>query len=194
MDFEPAHYSTILWEIDDELVRLGAPDPDLVAVQIGVGALAAAVARHYLRPGVAPRLRLIGVEPADAACLLASVAAGLPTAVPGPHPSPVAWPPVSGGLDLFVAIDDEWAREAMRSLAAIGIVAGETGAAGLAGLLALRRDPELSAARIEARLTSATRVLILNTEGATDHDAYDRVVNERPSSSGETGATSGFGE
>ena len=33
-------YGSILWEIDDELTRLGEPGPDLVAVQIGVGAFA----------------------------------------------------------------------------------------------------------------------------------------------------------
>ncbi|HEX5690805.1 MAG TPA: pyridoxal-phosphate dependent enzyme, partial [Roseiflexaceae bacterium] len=42
-----AGYSTIFWEIDDELARRGEPPPDLVVVQIGVGALAAAVVRHY---------------------------------------------------------------------------------------------------------------------------------------------------
>jgi diaminopropionate ammonia-lyase len=39
-------YSTILWEIDDELARRGSAAPDLVAVQFGVGALAAAVVAH----------------------------------------------------------------------------------------------------------------------------------------------------
>jgi hypothetical protein len=74
-------YSTILWEIDDELARLGEAGPDLVAVQIGVGALAAAVTRYYRRSEVTPRPRLVGVEPSDAACVLASVAAGVPVAV-----------------------------------------------------------------------------------------------------------------
>ena len=43
-------YSTIMFEIDDELAKRGAKNPDLVAVQFGVGALAAAVVRHYPRP------------------------------------------------------------------------------------------------------------------------------------------------
>ena len=37
------------WEIEDELSRRGEPGPDLVAAQIGVGAFAAAVCRHYRR-------------------------------------------------------------------------------------------------------------------------------------------------
>ena len=62
-------YSTILWEINDALAQLGEPGPDLVAIQIGVGALAAAVMRHYRRPGVEPRPVIIGVEPTRAACI-----------------------------------------------------------------------------------------------------------------------------
>ncbi|CAA9563364.1 MAG: Diaminopropionate ammonia-lyase [uncultured Thermomicrobiales bacterium] len=166
-------YATILWEVDDELARRGAAGPDLVAIQIGVGALAAAVTRHYRRPG--------------AACVLASVAAGRPVAVPGPHrsimaglncgqPSPVAWPVVSRGIDLFVAIGDERAREAMRALAGAGIVAGETGAAGLGGLLARRRERGARATLAPPGVTPRTRVLLFNTEGATDPAAYARVV------------------
>ena len=49
-------------------------------------------------------------------------------------PSLVAWPLLRSGLDAVVAVADERARQAMRDLAAAGIVAGETGAASLAGL------------------------------------------------------------
>ena len=39
----------------------------------------------------------------------------------------VAWPAVSAGADVFVAVDDAAAERAMRDLATIGVVAGETG-------------------------------------------------------------------
>jgi len=52
----------------------------------------------------------------------------------------------------------------MRLLAADGIVAGETGAAGLGGLLAWR---EAFGGDLAGR-----RVLVMNTEGATDPAAY----------------------
>jgi diaminopropionate ammonia-lyase len=42
---------------------------------------------------------------------------------------------VSGGVSLFIAIPDARAEEAMRFLAHDSIVAGESGAAGLAGRL-----------------------------------------------------------
>ncbi|CAN5708660.1 diaminopropionate ammonia-lyase [soil metagenome] len=180
-------YSTILWEVDDELERLGEPGPDLVAMQIGVGAFAAAVTRHYCRPEVDPRPFLVGIEPLDAACVFHSIQAGEPVNVPGPHrsimaglncgtPSPVAWPVLQSGVDLFLAVDDEWARRAMRLLAGSGIVAGESGAAGLAGLLAWRDGTPVDTNSDTLRLDPSTRILIFNTEGATDPDAYTKII------------------
>jgi diaminopropionate ammonia-lyase len=66
--------------------------------------------------------------------------------------------------------------EAMRLLAADGIVAGETGAGGLAGMLALAREPQTDEARRTLGLGPASRVLLLCTEGATDPEAYERLT------------------
>jgi diaminopropionate ammonia-lyase len=74
----------------------------------------------------------------------------------------------------FVAVDDPLACDAMRLLASHGIEAGETGAAGLAGLLAVRRHAPRFADRIG--LHPGARVLLLVTEGATDPEAYRRIV------------------
>jgi len=180
-------YSTMLWEIDDELERRNEAGPDLVVVQVGVGAFAAAVARHFRSPGASTHPKLVGVEPANADCLLESVAAGRIVSVPGPHdsimsglncgrPSPVAWPTVSRGIDLLVAVDDEPAREAMRLAADSGVVSGETGAAGLGGLMELLRAGEEEATRKALGVGEETRVLLFNCEGATDPDAYRRVL------------------
>jgi diaminopropionate ammonia-lyase len=180
-------YSTMLWEIDDELQRRSEVGPDLVVVQVGVGAFAAAVARHFRRPRASPHPKLMSVEPASADCLLESVEAGSIVSVPGPHdsimsglncgkPSLVAWPTVSRGIDLLVAVDDEPAREAMRLAADSGIVSGETGAAGLGGLLELLRAGGAEEARMTLGVGEDTRVLIFNCEGATDPDAYRRIM------------------
>ena len=185
-------YSTMLWEIDDELERRGEAGPDLVVVQVGVGAFAAAVTRHFRVPQRSRHPKLLSVEPAGAACLLESVAAGRIVSVPGPHdsimaglncgrPSLVAWPTVSRGIDVLVAVDDEPAREAMRLTAASGIVSGETGAAGLGGLLELlRRGWESPGQEEKARRASGvggeSRVLLFNCEGATDPDRYRELV------------------
>src|SRR5829696_1801559 len=186
-------YSTMLWEIDDELERRGVAGPDLVVVQVGVGAFAAAASRHFRGPRISRHPKLLGVEPANAACVLRSVEEGRIVSVPGPHdsimaglncgqPSLVAWPTLSRGIDVLVAVDDEPAREAMRLMAASGIVSGETGAAGLGGLLELLRggSPGQQQEQREARralgVNRESRVLIFNCEGATDPDRYRRLV------------------
>ena len=185
-------YSTMLWEIDDELERWGEAGPDLVVVQVGVGAFAAAVTRHFRVPQRSRHPKLLSVEPAGAACLLESVAASRIVSVPGPHdsimaglncgrPSLVAWPTVSRGIDVLVAVDDEPAREAMRLTAASGIVSGETGAAGLGGLLELlrrggERPDQEEKARRALGVGGESRVLLFNCEGATDPDRYRELV------------------
>jgi diaminopropionate ammonia-lyase len=169
-------YATIFHEIDDQA---GCGPVDLAIVPIGVGALAAAAARH-----LAGRAHLAGVEPAAAACVLESARAGKITEVPGPHgsimaglnaglPSMVAWPHVSAGFDLFCAAEDAVAVDGMRRLAALGIAAGECsgGAVGAAGrLLADRGVREVLGASRD------TSVLVLLSEGVTDPDAYERLV------------------
>lgn len=180
-------YGTLFQEIDVQLAARDRPDPDLVLVQAGVGALAAAVVSHYRQPGRSDAVRLAGVEPLSAACVLASVVAGRIVMLPGPQtsimaglncgtPSPVAWPSLAQGVDAWVAIDDEWARRAMRALAAHGIAAGETGAAGLGGLLALLHDAQVQDARRALNLHAQSRVLLLVTEGVTDPVMYEQVV------------------
>ncbi|HEV8683540.1 MAG TPA: diaminopropionate ammonia-lyase [Actinomycetota bacterium] len=177
-------YSTIFWEIEDELAQLDAAVPEVVAVQIGVGALAASVVRQFRRPEPSPRPQIVGVEPDRAACVLASMEAGEIVTIPGPHdsamaglncgtPSSVAWPEVSSGIDVFVAVENDRAFEAVRAMAESGIVSGETGAAGLAGLLELRGGGKQDAM---PNADEETRVLLISTEGATDPDAYRRIV------------------
>jgi diaminopropionate ammonia-lyase len=157
-------YSTIF----DEIEEAGAGAPDVVAVQMGVGSLAAAAIRHYRGRGA----RILGVEPLAAACVMASIERGELATVPGPHdssmaglncgrPSTVAWPDLSAGLDGVVAIDDAAAQAAIDRLAALGVASGPSGAAGLAGLLALA---DVRGARERLGLSATSRVLVLNTE------------------------------
>ena len=61
----------------------------------------------------------------------------------------------------------------MRDLASVGIVAGETGAAALAGLNAIDEDDGWKQAAGD--LSRAT-VLLIVTEGATDPDNYAAIV------------------
>lgn len=181
-------YSTILWEIDDELTRRDERGPDAVVVPVGVGAFAAAVARHYRRPGLKNPPVLICVEPADGACVLASARARRLVTLATPArsimsgcncetPSSLAWPILAGSVDLFVAIDDETAREGMRTLAAAGIVGGECAGGAMGGAAEVLGSTWSS----ELGLGPAARLLIFVTEGATDPTSYGRIVGRRPS-------------
>lgn len=172
-------YTTIFDEVDEQLAAAGSAPLDAVVVQMGVGALAAATMAHY-RDSTGAGPMAIVTEPDTADCGLQSARAGELVDVPGPHrsimaglncgrASELAWPAVVAGTDVFVAIDDAAAEQAMRDLAETGIVAGETGGSGLAGLRALLE------AQPDALGESAT-VLVINTEGPTDPAGYERVV------------------
>jgi diaminopropionate ammonia-lyase len=185
-------YSTIFWEVGDELAARGA-EADAVVIQVGVGALAAAAPRHYRRADAAHVPEMLAVEPTRAACVLASMKAGELVTVPGPHdsimaglncgtPSIVAWPDVSTGYDLYMALGDDRARDAMRALADEGIVAGESGAAGVGALLEVLEGEGADDMRTQLGLESTANVLVLCTEGATDPDGYEAIVGRPPSS------------
>jgi diaminopropionate ammonia-lyase len=171
-------YATIVAETLSVLAGSGNPPPTLVAVQIGVGAFAASMVRGFVPLGA----RVVGVEPTKAACLLESARAGRPVQLSGAldsimaglncgTPSRIAWPIVSACVEKFVAVSDDDAEQAMRALADAGVVSGESGAAGLAGLLAF--GPQLD-------LRPDDQVLVVSTEGDTDPAAYRRIVGDRP--------------
>ncbi len=179
-------YSTIFWEVDEQIAAAGLPQPTTVAVQMGVGSLAAATVLHY-RTGDRARPLLVGVEPADAACVLESVRAGHLTEVPGPHrsimaglncglPSPLALPLLAAGIDVFLSVGDEDARTAVRDLAAAGVQSGESGAASLAGLTAAMTAGHGA----QVGLGPEDTVLLISTEGATDPEAYRRILAAQP--------------
>jgi diaminopropionate ammonia-lyase len=160
----------------------GAP-PTHAFIQGGVGGVAAAVSVQ-LRAHLTPTPALIVVEPDRAACLLASAELGTPTAIPGDldtlmaglacgEPSLLAWQELERAAAAFMAIPDEAAVTCMRRLAAMGIVSGESGVAGLAGLLLAAADP---ASREALGLTVESHVLVFSTEGATDPGVYAALV------------------
>jgi diaminopropionate ammonia-lyase len=139
-------YSTLFREIDAQLHAAAAEPATLVAVPVGVGSLAQAAVTHYRsRPGTpSPSpASVLGVEPTAAACVLASLRAGEPisvsttatvmTGVNCGTPSSLAWPCLRAGMDAAVAVADEDATLAVGDLARLGVRAGPSGAAALAG-------------------------------------------------------------
>lgn len=184
-------YSTIFWEIEDTLKEWGEAGPDIVVVQVGVGALAAAVVAHYRRAGQPKPVKIVSVEPQGSDCALASMLAGKIVTLPGPHnsimaglncgtPSPVVWPLLAGGIDLFLSIPDTRAIQGMRVLASAGVTSGETGASGLGGLLEILQGENSAELKERLGLNETSRVLLISTEGATDPANYEKVVGQVP--------------
>jgi len=168
-------YSTMFAEIEAR--------PDIVIIQAGVGGLAAAAVQHFAGA------KLVCVQPSEADGLLESassengeprstqksqrtIMAGLACGVP----SLLAWPVLKRGVTLFMSVDDRFAAEAMRRLHPM-IISGETGAAGLGGLIALCREPEFAQSKEQLGLSGDSSVLVISTEGDTDPENYRAIVH-----------------
>jgi len=177
-------YTTMVHEIAQQLPLA----PTHVFLHAGVGGFAAAVAT-CLHSSFQPGPRVVIVEPSLAACLYASAQAGQRVRIaPGAptnmamlecyEPSLLAWELLAPLAYAFMTVEDSDAVEAMRVLArarldAEVVVSGESGSAGLAGLLVAAADPAL---RVALGLDASARVLVFNTESATDESRYEAAV------------------
>ena len=96
-------------------------------------------------------------------------------------PSILAWEYVKRGMDFFMAIPDDYSRRAMKlfyhpQADDPRLLSGESGAAGLAGLLALMESDRMSSARGQLELGPRSSILLINTEGDTDPVNFKKVV------------------
>jgi diaminopropionate ammonia-lyase len=158
----------------EALDQLPAP-PSHLFLQAGVGGMAMPVASYAANCGP-PKPRIAVVEAASVSCLMESARNNRETRTPStgptnlnrldcPTPSSTTWPVLRALADVFAGVDNDTAAEAASLLKGNGIPTTPTGAAGLAGLLALSRDPEAIA---RLGLGKASRVLIVITEQALD--------------------------
>lgn len=177
-----------------EILRQLPERPTHVFVQAGVGGVAAAVAGHLALVLGDLRPIFVVVDPVRAACLFESARAGHPVRIKHGEPtvmamlecyepSLVAWRVLSRVADAFMTVDEEDAVAAMKRLARPtgddpAIVAGESGGVGFAALRKAASDSYLKAA---LGLGAASRILLINTEGATDPARYTKLVGISPS-------------
>jgi diaminopropionate ammonia-lyase len=162
-----------------------------VFIQGGVGGLAAGVGSYFWEIHGPNRPKFVVVEPRQADCLMQSARLGRAARATGSvdsvmaglacgEASPLAWQFLEPLADYFLTISDDAAVSTMRLLAAgarsdMPLLAGESGAAGLAGLMDLIGD-DANARRVG--LDAASRILLINTEGATAPDVYARLAGE----------------
>ncbi|MEE2804028.1 MAG: diaminopropionate ammonia-lyase [Pseudomonadota bacterium] len=175
---------------DEAIVQLGEEKPPThLFLQAGVGGMAAAVCAQFWQTFADNTPRVILVEPHTAGCWFESLSMGKPTPINGSlesimaglacgEVSYLAWKILHTGAYAMMTISDDAAANSMCLLAntkqvAPPVVAGESGAAGLAGLIAARYDADHSTL---LGLDCNSRVLVFGTEGATDPQSYQCIV------------------
>jgi diaminopropionate ammonia-lyase family len=205
-----AGYGTIFREIETqyEEVVAGTParpsDPIThVFIQAGVGGLAGAAAAwleafKYDSVVWASDVQLVIVEPNDADCITINITNQSNCLEPKPLvysggktesemaglncgiPSITAWPIIRDITNYCVVIGDQWVGPAVRAMADESIVAGESGAAGVAALMALydtyQRDPHDLPSELRTIFSPSSRVLVINTESDTDPENYQQIL------------------
>lgn len=172
-----------------EILRQMPQPPSHLFIQAGVGGVAGALAAHMTAVLGDSRPQVVVVEPDRAPCLFDSARAGhrlrldrhRPTVMAMlecREPSVVAWRILARLAAGFMTVADDEAMAAVDRLARpLGrdpaILAGESGAAGLAGLLQAVSDP---ASRAALALDDRARVLVIATEGANDPQNRHRLA------------------
>src|SRR5215218_1794105 len=174
----------------DEIMRQSPARYSHVFVQGGVGGLAAVVGGYLLDRFGEERPSLVILAPSRANCLQVSAGGNQRTAIaPGEgtlmamlecyEPSLVAWDILEKSADFYLDVSDEQALVALKQLARPlagdpPLTIGESGAAGLAGLMAAATD---TAIRTKLALDHRSNVLLFGTEGATDPDLYAKLLD-----------------
>lgn len=183
-------YMTMVCEAYEQLPE----KPTHIFLQAGVGAMAGAAAGffHSVYGDACPVVAV--VEPEQADCLYRTAAAddGILHTVGGDlktimaglacgEPCSIAWKMLRACADFFISCSDDAAAQGMRILAnpSAGdprIVSGESGAAAFGCVTEILRRPEWKNLKDELGLNEDSRVLFVNTEGATDRENYRRIV------------------
>ncbi len=167
-------YLTQFKELENEINTIKKPEADIIFFQTGVGSWAASGIWYYLNKYGTKKPKIILVEPNESSGVFESfingkrispkgnfktIMAGLNCGIP----SKIAWEIIKNGCDACLRISDKYAKEAMRSLfyshnEDSRIISGESGAAGLAGLMKCIKEKSLENLRNHIGLSSDTKI------------------------------------
>ena len=185
-------YLTHLSEMEDTINMLNKPNFDIVFLQCGVGSWAASCIWYYLNRYQKNRPKIILVEPVESSGVFESFKKGkrvspkgsLKTIMTGLNcgiPSKSAWNIIKNGCDGIIKITDNEVMSAMRIFYNPfqndhQITSGESGAAGLAGLIKCLKDNKAEDLNKHIGLNKNSRVLVFNTEGDTDTNSFKESI------------------
>jgi diaminopropionate ammonia-lyase len=188
-----AGYSTIFYEMEGILNFPDHCKPEIIILQAGVGGMAAAGSWYYKTKYKEHCPKIVCVEPVLADSFMESAKYGEPRESRKNYQSImaglncgvslVALPVLLDTVDVFITVEDRYAEDAMRVYCKglkgdQKIISGESGASGMAGLLALLRDSKLAGAREFIKIGKESSVLLINTESDTDPENYMRIISQ----------------
>lgn len=189
-------YATMSIEAIDQLREYGIEKPTHIFLQAGVGSMAGSVLGYFTNyyDGNPPITTI--VEPSTVACIAESVkhGKGKPIAVGGNpetimaglncgEPNPFTWPILRDYGSFFASCPDWVTENGMRTLAHpigddVKVISGESGAVGFGLLTVLCSKDSLKTYKDQLSLDENSTILLFNTEGNTDAENYNNIVNK----------------
>ncbi len=187
-----AGYYTQMQEINHQTQKLKNPHIDAIFIQSGVGSWPSAVVHFIRKYNKNEKVKIVCVEPFESDALyesvkrasLASTKKSQKTIMAGLNcgtPSYLAFEILKQGIDAFLIISDEYAIDAIKYLNAPlpgddYVASGESGCAGLAGVLAVMQNKELSGLLDALSLNMNSNILVFNTENVTDPELHEQIM------------------
>jgi diaminopropionate ammonia-lyase len=185
-------YLTHFHELENQMKLNFNSKIDIVFLQCGVGSWPASCIWYFLNKYRSDRPKIVIVEPQESAGVFESfnldyrsspngnyktIMAGLNCGIPSKN----GWDLIKNGCDASIIISDDYAIKAMNkyyypSDNDVRIISGESGAAGLAGLLKVISDSTFDRLRKHINLNTSSNVLLFNTEGATDINDFNKII------------------
>ena len=97
-------------------------------------------------------------------------------------PSLGAWDLLKNGTNYVLKISDDYAKQAMREFyypqgLDKRIISGESGAAGLGGLLAILKESKMKLIKDDLKINNSSNILFINSEGDTDKEVFLEIIN-----------------
>ena len=185
-------YLTHFAEIEYQLDVNYKSKIDIIFLQCGVGSWAASCIWYFLNKYKVKRPKFVIVEPTESAGVFESfekgaritpkgnfktIMAGLNCGIPSKN----AWDIIKRGCDASIKISDDYVIKATKQYyypeeGDNRITSGESGSAGLAGLLKCLTDPNFNKLKDHINLSENSNVLLFNTEGATDVNDFNEII------------------
>lgn len=188
-------YSAIISEIRVQL-KDNFNELTHVFLQAGVGSFAGAMAASLIQSMDHTNIKIVIVEPDNASCLYKSAehTSGKPQNVGGDlqtimaglscgEPSTQGWSILKDSAEAFIHCGDEISQKGMRKLGYPAgkdekIISGESGSVTIGTLHEIMTNNDLKNVKELLGLNKKSRVLLINTEGDTDPENYQRVMHD----------------